>query len=280
MTVKNLLEQLQALLHRLEDDAPYSYFDDLYDASDDDFIEEDGLGLTESWDDEPKRSIPFLAGGIPCLGLIAGAAASPDIFPDKGEDEEEDDYAELNHKSRAELVQIIKQVKAAADRNEAISSEFIDRLLRRKFVSPCRELPKLTINSRDELFLLSDEIELKLTPQRRAFYLLFLLNPNGIRITNLARYRRQFAEIYRLMATRSNFQRHVASLFDNDDYQHGNFRSMICNVNREIGRLFVDIEMCHTFEIASIGNGLYRVNLRPGQFILPRQDKWQRVMNL
>ena len=279
MTTKNLLEQLQALLHRLENDAPYNYYDDLYDASDDGFAEEDGLGYSESWDDEPKRSIPFFSGGIHGFRL-ADAAVNFSISPDKGEDEEEDDYAELNHKSRAELVQIIKQVKAATDRNETITPEFIDRLLRRKFVSPCRELPRLTINSRNELFLLSDEIELKLTPQRRAFYLLFLLNPNGIRITNLARYRRQFAEIYRLMATRSNFQRHVASLFDNDDYQHGNFRSMISNVNREIGRLFVDIEMYHTFEIASAGNGLYRVNLRPEQFILPQQDKWQRVMNL
>ncbi|MGN0223345.1 MAG: hypothetical protein ACI4AM_04885 [Muribaculaceae bacterium] len=278
MTAKNLLEQLQGLLHRLEDEAPYTYLDDLYDASDDDFDEDEGLDYTDSWDDEPKRSIPFFSGGILGLNLVAGAAASSGIFPDR--DEEEDDYGELNRKSRAELMQIIKQVKAAAERNETITPEFLSRLLRRKFVSPCRELPVLTINARNELFLQTDEVVIDLTPQRRAFYLLFLLNPDGIRITNLQRYRRQFTEIYRIMATHSDFLRPVKSLFDDDDSKHRNFRSMVSNINRELGRVFVDIEMMETFKIANVGNGLFRVRLPKGHLLMPQTDKWRTVSQM
>ena len=282
MTTKNILEQLQGLLQRLEDGAPYNYYDDFYDASDDDFIEEDGLGCTEYWDDEPKRSIPFLAGGF--LGLIhADAAASPEIFADKGEDEEEkweEESAELNRKSRAELLQIIQHVKAAAERNETITPEFINRLLLRKFVSPCREMPKLTINNRNMLYVQADEVEIKMSAQMRALYILFLLNPNGIRITNFHDYRRQFTAIYRIVTTRANYERCVSKLFDRNDSNHRNFYSLLSKINSTIDTTFSDIEVGHTFQISNVGNGLYRIKLRPGQFILPRQDKWLRVMNL
>lgn len=278
MTTKNILNQLKGLLKRLEDDAPFSLYDRFFDASDDCAAEDEG----SDWGQKPKRAFSFLPSKISFNVGIVDMGFCRSILPENIDEEEEweEQYAELNRKSRTELIQIIQQVITATKRNEPIDPEFINRLLLRKFVSPCREMPKLTINNRNMLYVQADEVEIPMSAQMRALYILFLFNPNGIRITNLHDYRRQFTAIYRIVTTRTDYESCVGKLFDRNDSNHRNFYSLLSKVNGKIGAAFSDIEVCETFQISNVGNGLYRIKLRPEQFIHPQQSKWQEVMNM
>ena len=176
----------------------------------------------------------------------------------------------------------VEGIRQAMDavHNDKAQSPAVYSLQDKDIPCPCREMPKLTINNRNMLYVQADEVEIPMSAQMRALYILFLFNPNGIRITNLHDYRRQFTAIYRIVTTRTDYESCVGKLFDRSDSNHRNFYSLLSKVNGKIGAAFSDIEVCETFQISNVGNGLYRIKLRPEQFIHPQQSKWQEVMNM
>lgn len=194
------------------------------------------------------------------------------------EDEEwESLQLQLRQKSKMELMRIIMQIEEDAYNRKPITDEYVHQLLRRKFVSPYEQIPKITINRRFELYLVNEEVVLPLSPQMRALYLLFLFNPGGIRITKLECYRQQFSEIYRLLTTRSDYQSVVDNIFDESDPNHRNFHSLRSNVNRVISSKFVDIEMAETFKISSTTNGVYSIRVPQENIIIPAEPRWEAV---
>lgn len=194
------------------------------------------------------------------------------------EDEEwESLQLQLRQKSKMELMRIIMQIEEDAYNRKPITDEYVHQLLRRKFVSPYEQIPKITINCRFELYLVNEEVVLPLSPQMRALYLLFLFNPGGIRITKLECYRQQFSEIYRLLTTRSDYQSVVDNIFDESDPNHRNFHSLRSNVNRVISSKFVDIEMAETFKISSTTNGVYSIRVPQENIIIPAEPRWEAV---
>ena len=278
MVVNNILEQLQSLLNRLQYDDTQVLPCDVVWEDDPDYIDEDECcGLMDDYDDSPQQ--PPQA----TIGLFSGYGFCQGILPILSNDEEDqwiDQYEALNRKSKRELILMINQLRQDVKNGITIDEDYLRQFMRTKFVCPCRELPTITINSRNELYVQADEVVIPLSPQMRALYLLFLLNPAGIRITNLALYRRQFTEIYRIVTNRSDFHRAVSNLFDDSDPNHRNFHSLRSNINRVISRRFVDEEMIQTFKIAYTGNGLYRVKLPADRFIIPQHHKWQTALRL
>lgn len=227
-----------------------------------------------------------------CQLCEASSGPEPDVAPRKGLlkrllrfnrecvnepaelDEREADAVierrKIDNKRAAELDEIKRAVIRYVTTYHADPTQLINELVKGKIVMSPNGLSRLTVNAETRVFLPDyDEAEVRMTAMERSLYILFLLHPEGIRLSDVCDHMNELVSIYGIVkpgAKEGNIKRYVENVcFVGSDA----LRQNLSRIKKAFKELIPNEHVACNYYINGERNGVYKIELPRDKVLIP-----------